>query len=375
MKKHTILALGIGALFVGSASAGTKEVVVPVEPKTFCDHYGDLFNFAKLYRGDGFITEIDLEGRYQGQWHDTSSDLGDDAGWEHRRFRLGGEIKFADNFEFEFQFNLNPEAHQGGRFVEDLNDSVIKYSNDDIKIAVGKKRPGFTREFSTSTKYIKTIERSQLANQIAPDHVGAAYVTLNDVAGFEITVGGLSGALTDDEDYGLPEFNGGYGIFVGIARDLTESTTAHLNYLYNDGDEGNNGFEDYENIVVLGSQNDWDRLHLLTDVIYATGLQDTSDVFGVVVMPYYDITDQLEAVFRYTYSSADDADGLNVQSRYERAAAGRLNGDEYHAFYGGINWYICDDKLKIMNGLEYSTLSGADNNDYWTFFSGIRLFF
>ena len=92
-------------------------------------------------------------------------------------------------------------------------------------------------------------------------------------------------------------------------------------------------------------------------------------------MPYYDLTDHLELLFRYTYSHANEEDGLNVQRRYEAAASGKLSGDEYHAFYLGLNWYLCGDKLKILNGVEYSEIDGFDEADYWSFFSGVRMHF
>ncbi|MEO0541550.1 MAG: hypothetical protein AAFZ80_11900 [Cyanobacteria bacterium P01_A01_bin.105] len=149
-----------------------------------------------------------------------------------------------------------------------------------------------------------------------------------------------------------------------------------FDYLWQDGDDQNDAFEDYKHLFALGTESDFDRMHLVTDLIYGMALEEgEGDVFGLVLMPYYDLTDRLEAVLRYTFSSSSAHDGLNVQSRYERAAAGRLKGDEYHAIYAGLNYYICGDKLKLMNGIEYSDISGSDDNSFWSYLTGVRMYF
>ncbi len=376
MKNLTAQLIAHLALFAGLAFAGPgKNVIEPVEPKTFCDHYGDVLDLATLYEGDGpLLQELKLIGRYHGQYHDVESDLGDSSDWENRRFRFGVAGQFLQDFEFEGQFNLKRDFSQSGRLFDDVEDLTVTWEPSDAwNLIAGKQKIRMSREWNTSSKRIKTMERSQLVNQIVPNKVGGLLLTLNDILGNKVSLGGFTGALSDD--WSLPEFNAGYGLNASVARDITEATELRFDYFYNDGDRRNNGFENYENTFSLNSQSDWDRMHLVTDVLYGLGLDDTSDVFGVVLMPYFDLTDKLELVLRYTFSHAEDADGLNVQSRYERRAAGRLQGDEYHAGYIGLNCYICGDKLKLMNGIEYSSLDGADSNDFWSFITGVRMYF
>tara|TARA_R110002096_G_scaffold100173_11_gene222041 strand:- start:2813 stop:3949 length:1137 start_codon:yes stop_codon:yes gene_type:complete len=378
MKSTYSLALVAAVSFAFSASvlAGPGKEVLIEDPKTFCDHYYDVLDLATLYEGEGgFFQEIALIGRYQGQYHDTESDLGDDSDWENRRFRFGVAAEFLNNFEFEGQFNLKRDFDESGRLFEDVDTLFITWEpNDAFSLTVGKQKPGITREYSTSSKRIKTIERSQLVNQTTPDKAGGVVLTLNDLAGFTIDIGGFAGATTDD--WALPDFDAGGAVYARIGRDITEATEVRFDYLYNDGEAGNNAFANYENLFSLNTKSDWDRFHLVTDLIYGDALpSEDGDVWGLVLMPYYDLSDRLEAVFRYTFSSADDADGLNVQSRYERAAAGSLEGDEYHALYLGLNYYICGDKLKLMNGIEWSSLEGQDDNDYWSYMTGIRMYF
>jgi len=373
---HVSLTLGASALLVSSLYAGPQKEVIIEEPRTFCDVYYDILDLATLYEGDGpILQELSLIGRYHGQYHNVESDLGDDSDWENRRIRFGVAAKFLNNFEFEGQFNIKRDFGDSGRLFDDVEDLTVTWEPNDVwALTVGKQKPKITREYSTSSKRIKTIERSQLVNQTTPDKAGGVVLTLNDIGGNTVDLGIFTGSNGDD--WSLPDFDGGYALYGRVARDITDATELRFDYLYNDGDANNNAFEDYEHLFSLNSQSDWDRLHLVTDLIYGVeGGFGSTDVYGLVLMPYFDITDKLELVFRYTFSGSNSDTGLDVQSRYEDDAAGDLVGDEYHAFYLGLNYYICGDKLKIMSGLEYSDISGFDENDYWTFMSGIRLYF
>lgn len=377
MKKTHLTALlaGLG-IFAGNALAGepAKEVIVPVEPKGFCDYYDDLFGLLTFYKGDGpLIQEIKAIGRYHGQYHDTESPLGDDSDWENRRFRFGLQVKFLKDFKLKAITNLKRDFSSSDDLFQSMEEINIEWApSDQWALIVGKQKPAITREYSTSSKKIKTIERSQLVNQIVPDKSGGVWLEIPDVGGFALDIAGFTGGVTDT--FEMPDFEGSYGVLARIGRDITDATEVRFDYMHQDFDEDNDQWEPYSNIFSLNSQSDWDKMHLVTDLIYATGDDGRADVGSVVFMPYYDLTEHLELVFRYTFSAADEDDGLNVQSRYERRAAGRLKGDEYHAFYGGLNWYICGDKLKIMNGVEYSDLSGADSNDYWSYLTGVRLY-
>ena len=98
-------------------------------------------------------------------------------------------------------------------------------------------------------------------------------------------------------------------------------------------------------------------------------------------MPSYDITEKLQVVGRYQYAHGDN-DSLRAQSRYERRVPDITDGghgEEYHAFYTGLNYYICDHKLKLMAGAEYSDLQdkAGDGGDFegWTVFTGVRMHF
>ena len=387
--KLMTLAAGAGAaaLLAGSAFAGDAKCVIddknPVpapEPWSICD----LFDYSTLYKSDtGFFNKIALIGRYQGQWHNTDANQGDDAGWENRRFRAGLKLEFLDQFEFEGQFNLNVDE---GDFVEDVEDLTVSWEpNDDLYVTVGKQKAKVTREWSTTSRKIKTMERSQMVNQVVPDKLGGVVVGYHLTDALWAEVGGYTLDVTDD--WALPEFNAGYGVSGRIGYDISEATEVRFDYLHMEQDP-NNDTPPYDNVFSLNSESHWDAFGLVTDLIFATGTDSArhDDAFSAVFMPTYKLTDKLEAVFRYTYSTSDSATGIRLQKRYERAAAD-LNqyGSDYNAFYFGLNYYICEDKLKLMTGAEYSSLGapavGSSHDkvsgdfDGWTYWAGVRLYF
>ncbi|MFT4549506.1 MAG: phosphate-selective porin OprO/OprP, partial [Verrucomicrobiales bacterium] len=114
-------------------------------------------------------------------------------------------------------------------------------------------------------------------------------------------------------------------------------------------------------------------------LIYADGYD--GDAYGAIIIPTYDLTEKLQLVGRYQYAHGDN-DSLRAQSRYERRVPDITDGgrgEEYHAFYTGLNYYICDHKLKLMAGAEYADLQdkAGDGGDFegWTLFTGVRMYF
>ncbi len=372
-------AAGFSLAIAGSAMAGDSGKVVEMEPApapepwTICN----IFDYATLYEDSDnpFLQELALIGRYHGQWHYADSDRGEDSGWENRRFRFGIAATFLHDFEFEGQFNLKRDYSSDGRFFQDVEDLAIVYSGvENLELTVGKFKPAITQEYATSSKRIITFERSLLVNQITAEKTGGVMVTY-EMDPITIDLAGFSGDLSDD--WALPEFDAGYGLMARLGYALGD-TDIRFDYMYQEEDDDNVAFSDYDNMFSLNTSSQWDKFGLNTDIIFATGMGDTEDVFGIVIMPHYQLTDKLQAVFRYHLATSEGNDGIRLQSRYERRTVedgGGTRGDVYNSFYLGLNYRICKDKLKLMTGVEYATLDGKSEYSGWTYFAGVRTYF
>jgi phosphate-selective porin OprO and OprP len=378
-------AAGVSAAFAGgSLVAGENGKVViddksPIDPSwTYCD----LFDMGTLYEGEGFIKEIALHGRYHGQFISGDEEINGvtDNGyhdWQHRRFRLGIEVEMANDLTFVAEANIADGTGSstgfvdpGDPFINDFQDFYLEWKpQDDFYVIAGKQKQHLTREEVESSKRIKTIERSPITNEVA----GARPWGL--VVGFETgelshQVGGwIYGGHADSPQW--VDFSSGTGFSYNLGYELSESTSLFFDYVYSDNDGGAsssefpaaNGFGPaYEHAFALGTEVKSGRFQMISDLIYAAnrtsggGIPAGNDTWGFYVVPSYDITDKLEAVFRYSYMAegreqrtqrfGDDLDG-NLDARQ--------SVEGYHTFYAGLQYFVCGEKLKIMGGYEYAT--------------------
>jgi len=92
-------------------------------------------------------------------------------------------------------------------------------------------------------------------------------------------------------------------------------------------------------------------------------------------MPSYWIQrNRLEAVLRYQYAQASEAEGVRLNSRYARnagdirqeniASLRNGRGDQHHSIYVGLNYYFCGDNSKIMAGVEWDDLRSEGTKVY-----------
>ena len=117
----------------------------------------------------------------------------------------------------------------------------------------------------------------------------------------------------------------------------------------------NNGTRDFSQVASLVTEWQSGPWGLRTDLSSGKGYGDQSDVWGFVAMPYYDLSPRTQLVFRYTYLSSDESNGLRL-SRYEdRVVDGR--GDEYKEVFGGFNFFFYDHKLKWQTGLSHASMT------------------
>ncbi|MEM7143667.1 MAG: porin [Verrucomicrobiota bacterium] len=336
-----------------------------------------------LYEGDDpYIQKIAIIGRYQGQYAWADSNRGEYNDWINRRFRLGTKINFLQNFEFETQLNLKRVYSRPGRFFRNFDTLFITWEpSDDFYLQVGQHKPKVTQEYATSSKYILTFERSLLVAQTIPAKIGGVTVGGN-YKGYDYSLGIFSGALS--RDWLLPEFTGGIATLASLGRDVSDATKIRGDWFFTDGSSGNNAVRNTKHLISLNSTNDWGDWGLNTDFLYSRTL-DSENLYGIVLMPWVNLTDKIQAVFRYQFAASGNDTGIRSRALYERLTiddGGSDRGDRYNAFYAGLTYYVGGGiwegknkhRLKIMNGIEYADLNGPGSQSTWTYIAGIRTF-
>lgn len=379
---------GAGAaavLAAGSLTAGDygKTVIndkMPIET-SFCD----IFKKNTLYEGDGFIKKVKFKGRYHGQYISQQEDINNtlDNGYhefDHRRFRLGLEIEMAHDLTLNILSNISDGSGGIGNhslvnrgFIDDWDEFNLAWEpNDDFYVILGKQKQKITRENTTSSNSILTIERSAITNSVISDKpwgvaVGFKALGLNHEVGAYVAGGNLD---STGERWNWADFDSNESFTYRTSYGITESTTAFFDYQYTNNNGGlvspqllsdTNLGSQFEHVFALGTESEFGRLGLITDFIYgANGLQQNDgpnsntdipagfDTFGLVIMPYYDITEKLQFVTRYAYM--DEGREQRTQRFDQRDVV-----QDYHTFYAGLNYYICKHNLKLMGGYEYAT--------------------
>lgn len=96
------------------------------------------------------------------------------------------------------------------------------------------------------------------------------------------------------------------------------------------------------------------------------------------------VEDRLQCVIQYQYASSEESQGLQLPARYIRGRHDNRTvdvdngrGSEHHSIYGGVNYHLCRDRVKLMGGVSYDRLSARRQREVaaWTWQTAIRLSF
>lgn len=386
--KAVALALLASALPFSAGAAETTKANPLFEQVSF----EDLWDLATLYKdaNNPILQEFKLRGRYQGQYWDVDADQGSQSNWEDRRSRFGFDAKL---FEKQLEARVDFQSNDGfNDFYDGLVDAYLRWKPiDGLSVTAGKTKPLIAPyDWLESTNSQPTFERSQIFNQLGINRATALTV--------EYTTGPWyfqSGVYSNDTpsstggtgSFGDGEFgdlNGGVSFSLGAGYDFaeaihTDKALLRFDWIHSDREAGDLVLGLYDDILSTSFVVKKDAAQLVVEGFYGAGGDGTnSDVFGFFIQPSYDILpNQLQLVGRYSFANSDGPLGVLGQGRYERKVAdfgGR--GDSYHSLYGGLQYFIYGDKLKLMAGAEWAKLDGNDESyDGFTLLSGIRLSF
>lgn len=373
-----------------------------VEPNAF----DQIWGFATLYKDDTnpYLEEFKLRGRYQGQYWDLNADQGHQSNWEDRRSRFGFDAKlFEKKIEVRADFQSNDQFDD---VYDGLVDAYIRWKPKSwLSITAGKTKPLIAQyDWLESTNAQPTFERSQIFNQLGinraagltvegttEDYIWRAGVYTNSTpANTADPVTKISSGAFGEGEFG--DFTGGVSYTLGVGYDFKhllnlEKAEFHFDWLHSNREVGDLVLNKYDDILSTTFCVKEGYASVVIEGFYATGgdpatkpkAYDGSDVFGFYVESTYDIIPKkLQLVGRFSYATSDGSYGVVDQSRYEKkVAANKGVGDAYISVYGGLQYFIYGDKLKLMSGVEWARLQNTNGDSYdgTTILSGIRLSF
>lgn len=367
LKKLLLGGLFAGALIGGHAIADYNDLVEKLEAKGVitADEASELA--AQTIEPDNkWLDKLELRGRIhvQAAYVDGENDV-DSGDWstiELRRARFGARATFPGKFRGHIEGNILPGEAS-------LRAAYISWrANKPAYITAGYDKPRSSLEENWSSSKILTVERSHVNNTIAaPGETVGVWVN-GEIAPFFYHVGiyndeDATRNTSNEESEYLFNARGGVELALAEGTDLTLAAT----YLASDDPEGNVG-GDYEDITVFSLQAEVGNLGLLTE--YMVGAEASGDdTDGFNVMGWVDLSDKWQAVGRFESLSSDAADGIRATSRYGRRTdfvGDADRGDDYSAFYLGLNYYITSHGNKVMFGIEFNELDNTEAGTYET---------
>jgi phosphate-selective porin OprO/OprP len=338
--------------------------------------YDKIWRHTEWYRNDEnpVIQRFSFTGRFQLDYAMVDEDDFDDL--DIRRFRVGGKATVFKDFTLRGEVDLQPEEDP---VYQRLTDAYLAWSrNESFEFTVGKRSAPFTMDGSTSSRELLAVDRANLANNLwFPQEYIPGITVAGDPGKWHYHLGlYTSGSATPE----FGNFDGGVFVLSTIGYDFAESLKAKkaeliLNYVHNQEDEDNTFTRSLSDVVSLHFDFERRRWGVRTDLSGGLGYGGQSDLWGVMVMPYYNLTPKFQAVARYTWLKSRDDNGVRFARYQDQVVSGR--GDEYNEAYLGLNYYFYGHKLKVQTGVQYADMrdNANDGGDYsgWAWTTGLRI--
>ncbi len=338
--------------------------------------YDKIWDSVKLVNSDEakVIQSLAFTGRLQGDAVSFHSEDGSYDDFDWRRLRMGFKARLFNNFivHAEMDGNLNNIGNGWDGFYVRLTDAYASWHPSEAgKVKIGKQSAGFTLDGATSSKKLLVPERSVIAENIwFPVEYFTGIALSGDIKGWSYKAGGYS--ASGEKEFG--HFESGYFTLLSAGHKIGEKGSLRLDYVYNNPDHSGTlkdpdykvGTWDLQHVASLVyKQMINEKLGIWSDFSGGIGLREHSDLLGIEIMPFYNLTDQLQLVFQYAgVSSLDDQSDVWM-ARYASKNAEKKKVETAHTLLLGFNWYLYGHKLKWQNAIEYNygkNLAGTGDN-------------
>jgi phosphate-selective porin OprO/OprP len=333
--------------------------------------YDRIWRFREWYRNDDnrVIQRLRFRGRYQQDFATVDADQGDHEEWNVRRFRMGLQAYMFGSLLLHAEVDLNPQEANPVyvRFTDMYAEWTVR---PDVILTFGKQSIPYTVDGANSSRELIAIDRGALAQNLwfTEEYLPGASVSGTNEP-WTYFVGAYSAGARNKE---LGEFSGGVVTLGSLGYDFAKSMDARealasINYVYQNPDPDNTFTRPFQHIVSVNLRLEKTRWGLRTDLTAGSGYYAQSNVWGVMVMPFINVTPKLQAVGRYEFLDSKDPNGIRLAAYEDRVVSGR--GDEYHDVYVGANYYFYGHQLKLQTGVQFADMQ--DRADDGGKYSGV----
>ena len=335
--------------------------------------------FTEWYVDDSnpVVQKVLFSGRFQHEFAAIDADEGRHDEWNTRRLRLGPRVTLFRTFTLHGEVELNPQ--EADPLYVRFTDLYLQWSRSGrLAVTLGKQSVPFTMDGATSSKELLAIDRGNVSTNLWFPYEYIPGISVSGRVAPWVYRAGVYSSGEATREFG--EFNGGAFTLGVLGYDFAKSLGVKEallagNYVYQHPDARNTFTQRLERVASVNFKFDAGRWGVRTDASAGSGYLRQSDVWGVMAMPFVNITDKLQLVGRYTLLDSKDPNGVRLATYENRVVSGR--GDLYNELYLGANYFFYGHKLKLQTGVQFADMDdrandgGAYSGASWT--TGLRV--
>lgn len=326
--------------------------------------YDRIWRFREWYRNEdnGVLQRLRFRGRYQQDFATVDADQGDHEEWNVRRLRMGLQAYMFGSLLLHAEVDLNPQ--EANPVYVRFTDMYAEWSTQpELVFTVGKQSIPYTVDGANSSRELLAVDRGALANNLWFTEEYLPGASVSGTSEPWVYFAGMYSAGARNKELG--EFSGGVvtlgSLGYNFAKSLdAEEALASVNYVYQNPDPDNTFTRPFQHIVSLNLRLEKTRWGVRTDLSAGAGYYAQSNVWGVLVMPFVNVTPKLQVVGRYEFLDSRDPNGIRLGTYEDRVVSGR--GDQFRDVYFGANYYFYDHQLKLQTGVQFADMQDQAND-------------